>query len=59
MTITKYGRRFFVVYDDSGELVCVTVYRKGAREVVRLLTDSRTAGAKANSCSIPAERRTK
>ncbi len=32
----KYGR-FWAVYDGSGALVCVAVYRKGAREVVRRL----------------------
>ncbi len=37
MTIKKYGQRYFAVYDDDGELVCVTVYKKGAREVVRRL----------------------
>ncbi len=35
--IKKYGRRYWAVYDDRGELVCVTVYKKGAREVARLL----------------------
>ncbi len=37
MTITPYGR-YWAVYDDAGELVCLCVYRKGAREVVRRLT---------------------
>ena len=37
MTITRHGRRFWAVYDACGELVCVTVYKKGAREVVRRL----------------------
>ena len=32
----KYGR-FWAVYDGLGLLVCVTVYRKGAREVIRRL----------------------
>jgi hypothetical protein len=30
--------RYWAVYDDDGELVCVTVYKKGAKEVVRRLT---------------------
>lgn len=40
--VTRYGR-FWAVYehtvnhDDAQTLVCVTVYRKGAREVVRRL----------------------
>lgn len=37
MRIEHYGRRFWAVYDEAGELVCVTVYRKGAEEVVRRL----------------------
>jgi len=36
--IAKWPRRFWAVYDDSDELVCVTVYKKGANEVVRRLT---------------------
>ena len=46
LTIARYGR-FWAVYDGSqsqtanreggGQLVCLTVYRKGAREVVRRL----------------------
>lgn len=37
MTITKRGR-FWAVHDGDGQLVCLTVYKKGAREVVRRLT---------------------
>jgi hypothetical protein len=29
--------RFWAVVDPAGELVCITVYRRGAREVVRRL----------------------
>ena len=36
MTISRYGR-FWAVYDHE-VLVCLTVYRKGALEVVRRLT---------------------
>jgi hypothetical protein len=36
MRITKYGR-YWAVYDRAGVLVCVTVYKKGALEVVRRL----------------------
>lgn len=39
MTITKRGR-FWAVYDADGQLVCLTVYKKGAREVVRRLTEA-------------------
>ncbi len=34
---TRYGR-FWAVYDSAGGLVCVTVYKKGAIEVVRRLS---------------------
>ena len=36
MHITPYGRHW-AVYDDTGVLVCVCVYKKGALEVVRRL----------------------
>ena len=38
MTILRYGHRYWAVYDELGVLVCVCVYRKGAREVVRRLS---------------------
>jgi hypothetical protein len=38
MTIEPYGNRFFALY-DGGELVCVTVYKKGAREVKRRIEE--------------------
>ncbi|MHB8064565.1 MAG: hypothetical protein ACYDG2_18350 [Ruminiclostridium sp.] len=37
MKIEKYGLRNWAVYDNSDELVCVTVYKKGALEVIRRL----------------------
>ena len=37
MKIARYGR-FWAVFDGDGGLVCVTVYRKGAQEVVNRLT---------------------
>jgi hypothetical protein len=49
MRIEKWLRRFWAVYDDDGELVCVTVYKKGAKEVVRRITDltqGKTTGRK-------------
>ncbi len=33
----RYGR-FWAVYDPAGSLVCVTVYKKGAAEVIRRLS---------------------
>jgi hypothetical protein len=44
-TVAKYrDSRFWGVWDESGELVCVCVYRRGAREVVKRLQLSK-AGA--------------
>jgi hypothetical protein len=34
--IQKYGR-YWAVIDSAGELVCITVYKRGAAEVVRRL----------------------
>ena len=36
-TVQKYGRRYYAVYDPHGALVCVTLYKKGALEVLRRL----------------------
>ena len=36
-TIHKY-KRYWQVTDADGQLVCLTVYRRGAKEVVRRLT---------------------
>ncbi|MGH7527469.1 MAG: hypothetical protein ACREMX_12295 [Gemmatimonadales bacterium] len=36
-TIHKH-KRFWQVTDADGQLVCLTVYRRGAKEVVRRLT---------------------
>lgn len=37
MRFEKYGRHWAVI-DDEDTLVCLTVYKKGAVEVVRRLT---------------------
>jgi hypothetical protein len=38
MHIEKYrNSRYFAVYDDGGTLVCITLYRKGAQEVMQRL----------------------
>jgi len=34
-SMRKWNGRNWAVYDREGNLVCVTVYKKGAREVVR------------------------
>jgi hypothetical protein len=36
MTITRHNR-FWKVLDTDGTLICLTVYRKGAEEVIRRL----------------------
>lgn len=36
--IAKYGSRYWAVLAPAGELVCVTLYRKGAEEVCRRLS---------------------
>jgi hypothetical protein len=39
-TVRKYGKsRFWAVIDAAQELVCITVYKRGALEVVRRLAD--------------------
>ena len=45
MEIRKYGR-YFAVFDAQNALVCLCVYRKGAREVVRRLEKSNAASQK-------------
>ncbi len=36
MSLQRYGR-YWAVYDADGALVCVTLYKRGALEVVRRL----------------------
>lgn len=40
MIVERYKRRFWAVKDEKGKLICVCVYRKGAREVRRRLRSS-------------------
>ncbi len=40
MKIEKYGSRNWAVYDNAENLVCVTVYKKVALEVVKRLEPS-------------------
>ena len=42
MEIVRRGR-FWAVHDGAGQLVCVAVYQKGAREVVRRLSPAPVA----------------
>jgi hypothetical protein len=44
MRIEKYGKtRFWAVYDTNNELICICVYFKGAREVLRRLQGQKTS----------------
>ena len=40
MILQKYGSRNWAVYDEYGQLICVTVYKKGAMEVMRRLSNA-------------------
>jgi hypothetical protein len=42
MTVKRYGR-YWAVYTSAGALICVCVYRKGAQQVVRRLTNQEPA----------------
>ena len=42
METNKYGNKFWALYDGE-ELICVTVYKKGAEEVKRRLEEVRKA----------------
>lgn len=46
LQIVRRGR-FWAVHDGAGQLVCVAVYRKGAREVVRRLSPAPVSSAPA------------
>jgi len=39
-TIEPWGEKYYALYDGD-ELVCVTVYKKGALEVMRRLSEKR------------------
>lgn len=39
MRMEKYDDRHWAVYDAHQELVCVTVYKKGALEVIKRLSE--------------------
>lgn len=39
MRLSKHGNRNWAVYDNLGVLVCVTLYKKGAIEVIRRLEE--------------------
>ncbi|MBI2060644.1 MAG: hypothetical protein HYT87_12815 [Nitrospirae bacterium] len=49
------GSRFWAVYDAAGELVCVTVYKKGALEVARRLGSPEMVGGQGRVPSVGGE----
>ncbi len=58
VTVERYRTtRYWAVY-ESGELVCVTVYKKGALSVKRRLEAARSARSEANA-AVVARRPTK
>ena len=48
LKVEKWNRRHWAVYDGP-ELVCVTVYKKGAVEVKRRLEDAMSPGVEIES----------
>ncbi len=38
MKVQKHGR-YWAVLDQEGKLICLAVYKKGAQEVIRRLTE--------------------
>ncbi|SEP46956.1 hypothetical protein SAMN04490178_1425 [Propionispora vibrioides] len=40
MRLLRYGQRYWAIYDKNGELICVTVYKKGALEVMKRLNNN-------------------
>jgi hypothetical protein len=54
MTITRHNR-FWKVLDTDGTLICLTVYRKGAQEVVRRLLAHREAQQEDTAPPPPSE----
>jgi len=39
-TVEKYGNRHWAIRDVQGDLLAVTVYRRGARRLQEILTDT-------------------
>jgi hypothetical protein len=59
MSIQPYGR-YWALYDACGALICLTVYKKGALEVVRRLQDAHTLrdpARRSRPCPSPHEPR--
>ena len=49
LIIQPYGNRYYALYEGE-ELVCVTVYKKGALEVKRRLEMVSDSGQKKDEC---------
>ena len=56
MDIRRYKRRYWAVYSPSEELIAVCVYKKGAQNVVRLLTEKTASAQKPCPPPIPTRR---
>ena len=56
MEIVRRGR-FWAVHDGAGQLVCVAVYKKGAREVVRRLSPATAASDQPGTIGSSASKR--
>jgi hypothetical protein len=50
LEIERYGRRYWAVYED-GLLLCVTVYKKGARAVIARIVEG--AGKENSTAEVP------
>ena len=49
MTLSRYKQsRFWAVCDETGQLVCLCVYKKGAEEVIRRLNTGKKSDNNAN-----------
>lgn len=58
MKIERYkGSRYFALYDATGELVVVTVYKRDAQEVLRRLSASQSGGAASAAPPLVLERK--
>jgi hypothetical protein len=56
--IERYkGSRYFALYDDAGKLVVVTVYKRGAQEVLRRLRASQREETATAVSSLVSERK--
>ncbi len=43
MKIEKYkNTKFYALYDDNSELICVAVYKRGAEAVAKRLAEKKT-----------------